>query len=63
MLALVRACVNKYSQRVHVGIWYILRAKRGSYIPTLRPVLCSYMDHLGLAGADMGPSETRYLSL
>ena len=24
------------SQRVHVGIWYILMAQRGSHIPTLR---------------------------
>ena len=36
-------------QRVHVGIWYILRAQKGSHIPTLRPkyVLYSYMDPLG----------------
>ena len=37
-------------QRVHVGIWYILRAQRGSHIPTLRPKYTpySYMDPLGL---------------
>ena len=37
------------SQRVHVGIWYILRAQRGSHIPTLRPKYTpySYMDPLG----------------
>ena len=36
-------------QRVHVGIWYILKAKRGSHIPTLRPKYLpySYMDPLG----------------
>ena len=39
------------SQRVHVGIWYILRAQRGSHIPTLRPKYTpySYMDPLGLS--------------
>ena len=32
-----------------MGMWYILRAQRGSHIPTLRPkyVLYSYMDPLG----------------
>ena len=36
-------------QRVHVGIWYILRAQRGSHIPTLRPkyIPYTYMDPLG----------------
>ena len=36
-------------QRVHVGIWYILRAQRGSHIPTLRPkyILYTYIDPLG----------------
>ena len=36
-------------QRVHVGIWYILRAQRGSHIPTLRPkyIPYAYMDPLG----------------
>ena len=40
----------RVSQRVHVGIWYILRAQRGSHIPTLGPryILYSYMDPLGL---------------
>ena len=39
------------SQRVHVGIWYILRAQRGSHIPTLRAKYApySYMDPLGLS--------------
>ena len=38
------------SQRVHVGIWYILRAQRGCHIPTLRPKYTpySYMDPLGM---------------
>ena len=38
------------SQRVHVGIWYILRAQRGSHIPTLRPkyIPYTYMDPLGI---------------
>ena len=37
------------TQRVHVGIWYILKAQRGSHIPTLRPKYLpySYMDPLG----------------
>ena len=41
--------LNPIPQRVHVGIWYILRAQRGSHIPTLRPkyTLYSYMDPLG----------------
>ena len=36
-------------QRVHVGIWYILRAQKGSHTPTLRPKYTpySYMDPLG----------------
>ena len=42
-----RCC--QFSQRVHVGIWYILRAQKGSHIPTLRPkyVPYTYMDPLG----------------
>ena len=38
------------SQRVHVGIWYILRAQRGSHIPTLRPkyIPYTYIDPLGM---------------
>ena len=37
------------TQWVHVGIWYILRAQRGSHISTFRPkyIPCSYMDPLG----------------
>ena len=40
------------TQRVHVGIWDILRAQRGSHTPTLRPKYMpySYMDPLGQAG-------------
>ena len=36
-------------QRVHVGIWYILRAQIGSHIPTLRPkyIPYTYMDPFG----------------
>ena len=36
-------------QRVPVGIWYILRAQRGSHIPTLKPkyIPYNYMDPLG----------------
>ena len=43
-------CRPSNSQRVHVGIWYILRAQRGSHIPTLRPKYTpySYMDPLRL---------------
>ena len=38
------------SQRVHVGIWYILKAQWGSHIPTLRPkyIPYSYMGPLGM---------------
>ena len=38
------------SQRVHVGVWYILRAQRGSHIPTLKPKYMpyNYMDPLGI---------------
>ena len=41
--------LSSIPQRVHVGIWYILRAQRGSHIPTLRPKYTpySYMDPLG----------------
>ena len=37
------------AQRVHVGIWYILRAQRGSHIPTLgaKYIPYNYMDPLG----------------
>ena len=42
--------LGSISQRVHVGIWYILKAQRGSHMPTLRPkyLANSYMDPLGL---------------
>ena len=38
--------------RVHVGIWYTLRAQRGSHIPTLKPkyIPYNYMDPLGHFG-------------
>ena len=37
------------TRRVDVGLWYILKAQRGSHIPTLRPKYLpySYMDPLG----------------
>ena len=40
------------AQRVHVGIWHIHRAQRGSHIPTLRPkyVPYTYIDPLGRGG-------------
>ena len=45
----VRGRGGAFAQRVHVGIWYILRAQRGSHIPTLRPkyIPYTYMDPLG----------------
>ena len=44
------------TQRVHVGIWYILRAHRGSHIPTLRAkyIPYSYMDPLGHSLGEIG---------
>ena len=45
------------TQRVHVGIWYILRAQKGSHIPTLRPkyIPYTYMDPLGkVLGSGLG---------
>ena len=38
------------SKAVPVGIWYILRAQRGSHIPTLKPkyIPYNYMDPFGL---------------
>ena len=49
------------SQRVHVGIWYILRAQRGSHIPTLRPkyIPYTYMDPLGLQKDLQGSRELK----
>ena len=43
------------AQRVHLGIWYILRAQRGSHILTFRPkyIPYSYMDPLGKAFWDL----------
>ena len=37
------------TQKVHLGIWYTLRAQWGSHIPTLRPKYLpyNYMDPLG----------------
>ena len=51
-----RVGVQRVSQKIHVGIWYILKAQRGSHIPTLRPKYTpySYMDPLGLC---FGPWE------
>ena len=52
------------AQRVHVGIWYILRAQRGSHIPTLRAkyIPYSYMDPLGRKfQQDNIPAETSKL--
>ena len=45
-----QSLLPRESQRVHVGIWYILRAQRGSHIPTLRAkyIPYSYMDPLGM---------------
>ena len=39
------------SQRLHVAIWYILRAQNGSHMTTLRPkyIPYNYMEPLGLA--------------
>ena len=34
----VAKCLWTFSQRVHVGIWNILRAQRASHIPTLGPI-------------------------
>ena len=44
----IECVVEKLTQRVHLGTWYILRAQRGSHIPTLRPkyIPYSYMDPL-----------------
>ena len=55
------------SQRVHVGIWYILRAQRGSHIPTLRPkyIPYTYMDPLGVgfgvSGSTYNPKQVYVL--
>ena len=47
---------DSHSQRVHVGIWYILSTQRGSHIPTLRPkyIPYTYMDPLGFIGSAVG---------
>ena len=44
-----RGPVTKHSQRVHVGIWSILKVQRGSHRTTLglKYILYSYMDPLG----------------
>ena len=52
------------TQGVHVGIWYILRAQRGSHIPTLRPkyIPYTYMDPLhqqGTAADDKGSEAAK----
>ena len=53
---------NNVSHRVDVGIWYILRAQRGSHIPTLKPkyIPYNYMDPLGLG--TLKPQKPYYLS-
>ena len=40
----------QHFQKVHVGIWYMRRARRGSHVGALEPkyVLYEYMDTLGL---------------
>ena len=45
----LEGAIDAASQRVHMGIWYILRAQMGSHIPTLRPkyIPYTYMDPLG----------------
>ena len=49
----LKECLEEVSytitQRVHVGLWYIFKAQRGSHVPTLRPKYLpySYMDPLG----------------
>ena len=49
VLALRNPVSPNDSQWVHVGMWYILKAQRGSHTPGLRPkyILYSYMDPLG----------------
>ena len=49
----------------HVGIWYILRAQRGSHIPTLSPkyIPYTYIDPLGLLGPKYPLLETMYRQL
>ena len=49
---MVEAFLYIQSQRVHVGIWYILRAQRDPHIPTLRPkyIPYSYTDPSGSVG-------------
>ena len=49
------------TQRVHVGIWYILRAQRGSHIPTVRAkyIPYSYMDPLGNTSSSLGHFAAR----
>ena len=48
--------MESFGQRVHVGIWYIVRAQRGSHIPTLRLKYTpySYIDPLGWLGGAQG---------
>ena len=45
------------SQRLHVAIWYILRAQNGSHMPTLGPKYTpySYMEPLGFRVWAMRP--------
>ena len=45
-----------HSQRVQVGIWYVLRIQRVSHIPTLRPkhIPYTYMDPVGHSDTNAG---------
>ena len=51
-VARLHSKLDGMTQRVHVGIWYVLRAQRGIHIPTLRPkyIPYTYMDPLGERG-------------
>ena len=50
----VEGRTTNLAQGLHVGIWYILRAQRGSHIPTLGPksIPYNYMDPLGREGLE-----------
>ena len=51
-------------QRVHVGIWYVLGAQRGSHIPTLKPkyIPYSYMGPLGLISPCLALYDNRKIA-
>ena len=48
------------AQRVHVSIWYILRAQRGSHIPTLRP---KYIPYTWTLRVGVSPKHWSYVRL